>query len=103
MPFIFKCLLGFLNPNFNFTPVTKLNVLIRILFYAKLNPHCLRGEGAGLSASPSPPTTLSTVEALAAGFSIKLPCCNRLLNMTLIRDVPNTKSDSGGMDDITLF
>jgi hypothetical protein len=57
--------------------VTKSNgpVLDRILFCAKLDPHCLTGEGATLVCLPahhSQPFSHSA-EAQPSGFSTKLP------------------------------
>jgi hypothetical protein len=72
---IFKFLLEFLNPTFIFINVTKLNALDRILFYAKLNPCCMREEGAVLVCLPAhcSQPLYHSAEALPSGFSTELP------------------------------
>jgi hypothetical protein len=47
------------------------------LFYIKLDPHCLRTEGAVLLRLPAHHSvpSLYSAEALPSGFSTKLPHC----------------------------
>jgi hypothetical protein len=48
--------LNYLKPTFSFIAATKLNVLDRVLFYAQLDPRCLREEGAAPVRQPAHPS-----------------------------------------------